>query len=281
MTTLSPDPAPHRAGLSVGGVSVVERLLQDADQLPGRQPVLLRLAQLVDDPDSSSRDLADLCASDPAFVSRLLRLANSAHYGQRGTVTALLPAISVVGRTTLRMTALAMALGLAGEHGQLPDGFWARASMVAASAELAARRLGAGPGDALCAGLLCDLGQALLFRAAPTAYAELLASAQGELLAAAERAWCGTSHADLAAQVLRVTGVPEVLCVAIGQHHDAAPDGGPLAVALRAGVLIAAGGPEDLDQLDALTDGRIDAAQGPRLALAAAASAAALSASLA
>ena len=75
--------------------------------------------------------------------------------------------------------------------------------------------------------------------------------------------------------------MPEVLCVAIAQHHDVAPEGGPLAVALRAGVLVASGEPEDLAQLDRLTDGRIDERQGARLALSAAAGAAALSASLA
>lgn len=209
---------------AAGGVGVVERLLHDVDRLPGRQPVLLRVAQLVDDPDSSTRDLAELCGADPAFTARLLRLANSAYYGRAGSVTSLVPALGVVGRTTLRTTALAMALGLSGEHGRLPDGFWARAGMVAASAQLAARDLGAPPGDALCAGLLCDLGQALLSRAAPAAYGALLArAADDDALVEAERAWCGLSHAELAGQVLRASGVPAGLCTAIEQHHDPAP----------------------------------------------------------
>ncbi len=272
-------PAAGAAVPVVGGVGVVERLLHDVDRLPGRQPVLLRVAQLVDDPDSSTRDLAELCAADPAFTARLLRLANSAYYGRAGTVTSLVPALGVVGRTTLRTTALAMALGLSGEHGRLPDGFWAQAGLVAATAQLAARDLGASPGDALCAGLLCDLGQALLSRAAPVAYAGVLA-ADGDLCEA-ERAWCGLSHADLAAQVLRASGVPDALCTAIAQHHDTAPDGGPLAVAVRVGVVVASDDDDLLAQLDTLTGGRITASTAPRLALEAAAGAAALSSALA
>lgn len=231
-----------------GGVGVVERLLHDVDKLPGRQPVLLRLAQLVDDPDSTSRDLAELCAADPAFTARLLRLANSAYYGRAGTVTSLVPAIGVVGRTSLRTTALAMALGLSGEHGSLPDGFWARAGLVAASAQVVAVEVGASPGDALCAGLLCDLGQVLLFRAAPAAYGALVAGCTDDELSEAERTWCGLSHAELAGQVLRASGMPGALCTAIEQHHDAAPEGGPLAVALRVGVLVAGDDTEALDQ---------------------------------
>ncbi|MCW2606030.1 MAG: putative signal transduction protein, partial [Frankiales bacterium] len=263
-----------------GGIGVVERLLSDVDHLPGRQPVLLRLAQLVDDPDSSTRDLAELSAADPAFTSRLLRLANSAYYGRAGTVTSLVPAIGVIGRTSLRTTALAMALGLSGEHGSLPAGFWGRAGLVAASAQLVARDLGAAPGDALCAGLLCDLGQALLYRAAPAAYGRLVASASDDALAGAERAWCGLSHAELGARVLRTSGVPAALCAAIEQHHDVAPDGGPLAVAVRVGVLVSSDDASALEQLGPLTDGLLEAADAPRLALSAAAGAAALSSAL-
>lgn len=273
MTTLSHD-AP-----SSSGAAVVERLLADLDKLPGRQPVLLRVAQVAEDPDSSNADLADLCAADPAFTSRMLRLANSAFYGQRGTVTALGPAVSLVGRSTLRTAALSMALGLAGEHGALPAGFWEKAALTAVSAQLAARSVGASPGDAICAGLLCDLGQALLHRAAPAAYGDVLASTGGDDVPGAERAWCGTDHAELGAHVLRSSGLPDVVCTAIAEHHLLAPQGGPLAIAVRAGVLIAgqAEDPDALAQLGPLTGGRLEAADGSRLALTAAANAAALS----
>lgn len=257
---------------------MVDRLLHDVDHLPGRQPVLLRLAQRVDDPDSTTADLVELCAADPAFSARLLRLANSAYYGRGGTVTALGPAIRVLGRTTLRTTALAMALGLGGEHGGLPEGFAGQAGLLAASAQLVARDVGASPGDALCAGLLCDLGSALLHRAAPAAYGVLLREAPGDLLPDAERAWCGTSHAELGAQVLRLSGVPEAVCAAIAQHHDPLPDAGPLAVAVRAGVLVAHD--DHTDALSAVTGGRLGPQDGPRLALAAAAGAAVLAALL-
>ena len=266
--------------LPAGGVSVVDRLLADVDRLPGRQPVLLRVAQAADDLDSSAADLAELCAADPAFTARLLRLANSAFYGRAGTVTSLAPAVGVVGRTTLRTTALAMALGLSGESGDLPQGFWGSAALVASSAQLLAPELGAPAGDALCAGLLADLGAALLFRAAPAAYTAVVRAAPGDARVEAERAWCGTSHAELSAQVLRASGLPESVCTAIAQHHDAVPTGGPLAVTVRAAVLVASDDPEALEQLAVLTGGRLGPKDGPRLSLAAAAGAAALCSAL-
>lgn len=255
---------------------VVAQLLHDVDRLPGRSPALLRLAQLADDPDSSAAALVDLCASDPAFTGRLLRLANSAHYGQRGGVTTLAAAVRLVGRTTLRTTALAMALGLGGEHGGLPDGFAARAALLAAAAQQVAPEVGATAGDALCAGLLADLGQALLFRAAPAAYGALLLETPVAQLCEAERAWCGTDHAELGAQVLRASGVPEVLCTAIAAHHVPEPGAAPLGVALGAAVLLVADDEEALSGLGPLTGGRLTAADAPRLVLAAAAGAAAL-----
>jgi HD-like signal output (HDOD) protein len=259
---------------------VVAQLLHDVDRLPGRSPALLRLAELADDPESSPAALVDVCAADPAFTGRLLRLANSAHYGQRGEVTTLAAAVRLVGRTTLRTTALAMALGLGGEHGGLPEGFAARAALLAAAAQQVAPEVGAAAGDALCAGLLADLGQALLFRAAPAAYGALLLDTPAKELCEAERAWCGTDHADLGAQVLRASGVPELLCAAIAAHHEPVPDAGPLGVALRAAVLVVTDDDEALSGLGVLTADRLTATDVPRLVLSATASAAALASAL-
>ena len=70
MTTLSTDPSRASPCPSAGGVSVVDRLLQDADKLPGRQPVLLRLAQLSTTPRAPRRELADLVLVRPRLHRR-------------------------------------------------------------------------------------------------------------------------------------------------------------------------------------------------------------------
>lgn len=269
------------------GAPDVAALLADLRHLPGQRPALLRVIQLSDDPDCSVWRLAEVASLDAAFATRLLQLANSAYYGRRGRVSAIGPAVAVLGADTVRGLAVTMALGLSGEHGPLPDGFSARSATTAAACRLLAPRVGADPGDAFCAGLLHEVGSVLLFRAAAAAYAPLLAL-DDLPRAQAERAWCGLTSNELGAEVLRSTGLPSSLCSAIGACP--APDGSecstPLVRVLRAGVLlaraVAAGEVDDeTEQRLALIVGPgLDGAHVRELALRAAAQAAALGASM-
>ena len=266
----------------------VRLLMQDLQQLPGSRPALLRVVRVCDDPDSSSRQLADAAACDPAFAARLLQLANSAYYGRTGRVTAIGPAVVVLGGETLRGLAVTMALGLSGEHGPLPDGFWDRAAATAAGSRLLAPRVGADSGDAFCVGLLREVGSALLFRAAPESYSALRASCPDGSLADAEREWCGWTSGELAAAVLGAAGLPEPVCTAIAEHQDAGhgEHQTSLTRALRGGVLLAcavAAGEVDDDTCGRLGDvvgAGMTVATVRELALRTAAQAAALSATM-
>lgn len=282
---------PPRAQTSVP--AAVRMLVADLRQLPGQRPALLRVVQVADDPDCSIRALGDVAAVDPAFAARLLQLANSAYYGRTGRVTAIGPAVGALGVETVRGLAVTMALGLSGEHGPLPDGFWERAATTAAASRLMAPRVGADPGDAFCVGLLAEVGQALLFRAAPEGYSGLLAAAGGDdaELARAEREWCGTTNGELAAAALAAAGLPMAICAAIGQHQGQVipcqpATLAPLTRALQAGVVLArAVATGEVDQatceaLGTVVGAAIGASAVGELALRTAAQAAALSATL-
>ena len=268
----------------------VEDLLADVHRLPGSRPALLRVVQLADAPDSSSRALAEAAAVDPAFTARLLQLANSAYYGRPGRITAIGPAVGVLGAETLRGLAVTMALGLAGEHGPLPDGFSDRAAATAAGSRLIAPLVGADAGDAFCVGLLREVGQALLFRAAPLSYPALLGSCDSADLAAAERAWCGTTSGEVAARALAGAGLPGSVCrtIAEAQLDDEARRlaGTPLGRALRGGVVLARAvasgevGGATVDELVALTGGLLDERAAHVLVLQTASQAAGLGAAL-
>ena len=268
----------------------VRSLLADVHRLPASRPALLRVVALADSPDCSARALAEASAVDPAFTARLLQLANSAYYGRQGRVTAIGPAVGVLGAETLRGLAVTMALGLAGEHGPLPDGFSDRAAATAAGSRLVAGLVAADPGDAFCVGLLREVGQALLFRAAPQSYSALLGSCDEVGLAAAERAWCGTTSGELAAQALSGAGLPASVChtIAAAQLDDEQRrlPGTSLGRALRGGVVVAravaAGAVDDAatDELAALTDGALDGRAAGVLVLRAASQAAGLSTAL-
>ncbi len=281
---MTPAPAPSALPLEV------RDLLADVHHLPAARPALLRVIELADRSDTSARSLADAAAVDPAFTARLLQLANSAYYGRPGQITAVPPAVALLGTETVRGLAVTMALGLSGEHGPLPDGFWERAATAAAGSHLVAPFVGADQGDAFCVGLLHEVGQALLFRAAPDAYAALVEDCSPAELAAAERHWCGTTSGELAAQALGGAGLPASVCSTLAAHQRDDEEGTAptlaLSRALRGGVVLSrAVATGEVDEtttaaLVALSDGALDERIAGVLVLRTASQAAGLSAAL-
>lgn len=111
------------------------------------------------------------------------------------------------------------ASGLGGNDA--PAEFRTRAAAVATGASLLARRVGADAPEAFCAGLLHDLGTALLHQHAPDQHAAVVAKAlQGHSLLELELDTYGGTHASLAADVLLAWRFPAELCDAIGKHHE-------------------------------------------------------------
>jgi HD-like signal output (HDOD) protein len=263
----------------------VEKLLGGLDDLPGQRSALLRVAGLSDDEETSLEMLALACAADPPFAARLLAMANSAYYSRRDPATSLEVAITTVGRESLRSLALVTALGLSGQAKPAHEGFWAHAANMATASAQVARGLGARSGDAFCAGLLADVGQALLLQAAPGEYGQFLGTPCDADRREAEIAWCGVSHADLGASVMGRLGLPAPLCSAVALHDGGGasePAQDPLGRSVQVGVLLArvadAGelDEQDVQDLAILTDGVMSAADANRLILQSASAAAAL-----
>jgi putative nucleotidyltransferase with HDIG domain len=263
---------------------LIERLMADVEKLPSQRAALLRVVQAASDPQVSARDLGAVCAVDPALVSRLLRMVNSVYYARPAPVTSITTAVSVLGFETVSALALASALADPDAGVPLPESFWHSAATVAVTTRHAARLLQADESAALSAGLLCDVGQALLFRAAPDEYAKIADSAESGALAAAERALYGVSHGDISARALRLMGLPEPMYDAVARHHRPVPEPprAPLEAALRAGVLLAQAVDEGsvrdstVQAVSSLTGGRINGAAARGIALDAAGEVAAL-----
>ena len=221
--------------------SLVEQLLLELEQLPASRAVALRVVQVIDDPATGAAEAAAAISADPALTARILRVANSVYYGLSGRVANPSFAITVVGFSTVRSLAVVGAAGLAGSDA-FPPGFWMRSAAVASGASLVARRCGAVAPEAFSAGLLHDLGSALLRQYDRAGYDALLlrAALGGEPVPAAELRLYGATAASLCAQVLSAWHFPQPLCEAIARRHDLADRKGPALVrALHAGAALA------------------------------------------
>src|SRR6185436_8603563 len=168
-------PLPSWADAPVSGpVFDIEHVLASIDTMAAQRPVAAQIVSVANSDDTSARALSRILASDVALASRVMKLANSAYFGMRGRVTSLQFAVTVVGFTTVR-TMATVALTDLDDESRLPQNFWTVTTSLALAASTLAPRFGERPQDALCIGLLAQMGAALLHHNAPDGYRELMA----------------------------------------------------------------------------------------------------------
>jgi putative nucleotidyltransferase with HDIG domain len=200
-------------------------LVAEITQLPVQPGAAMRLLWMLEDPRTSAADLGRLIESDPALSTQVIRLANTAFYGLSGKVSSAWRAVTVLGLATVRALATTAAFDLFSEKGRsVPDSFWEHSVTTAAASSSLARRVGVQANDAFSAGLLHDIGTALMFRRAPRRYdsvLERLAENSELTLVEAEHDEFGVTHATVGAAALSVMKFPPELTEAIGTHHTA------------------------------------------------------------
>lgn len=203
-------------------------LVRDISGIVTLPDVYLRINQLVEDPNSSSADIALAAGQDAAFAAKLLKLANSAHYGFPATIDTVAKAVTVIGTAQVRN--LALSLSVAGSFEKLPNSlvsmrnFWKHSLLCA----LAARQLGrlAGrcdPESLFTAGLLHDIGELIIFNRLPEqaheALLTVLDSQQEIAVPDAEAAIIGFNHAEVGGALAESWQLPAMLRECIAFHH--------------------------------------------------------------
>ncbi len=159
--TASPFPRSDDSPLDLSSEAGLDRVLTSIDSMAAQRPVAARIVAATNSDDVSARELSRVLATDVALAGRVMKLANSAMFAMRGRVDSLQFAVTVVGFTTVR-TMATVALTDLDDESRLPADFWTTTTHLALSAASVAPRLGQRAQDALCVGLLAELGTALL-----------------------------------------------------------------------------------------------------------------------
>lgn len=195
-------------------------VLEELKRLPMRPSSVSHALAILDDPNASAREVASALQTDPTLCARLLHLANSPYFGLSGKVANIERAVVALGGSTVRSLAVSTAAGMFGQRDEMPEDFWEHSMAVAAGASIAARFAHVSPGDALCAGLLHDLGSALLYRLDRDHYnARLAQGLDPQAYLASEHDAYGGDHAVIGAFALDAWKLPVSICDAIRNHH--------------------------------------------------------------
>lgn len=205
---------------------LLTRLL-NSPKLPSVPAVAVRLLELAQDPECTTKAIVEVIKADPALAVKILKSANSSFFSFRSEIKTLEQAIPMIGRAAV--TSLVLSFSLTNEA--ITDEklsrhyrrFWLQSIVQASAGELMAKWAGVTQASELfmtC--LLLDLGQLALLKVLRTEYVPFLEQAEqtGEPLHSVEARTLGFTHVDVGASLLEQWKLPAVMCQAIRAHHS-------------------------------------------------------------
>jgi len=210
------------------GRELIRKIVSNTAALPAMPEVMFRVQQLIKHPTTSPAQLAKVIETDPAMVTGILKVANSAYYGFRGKVSTIQHASSLFG--TRRLAELITAMSAGGVLGNAMEGYrlkagdmWRHSIMVACTASEIAAELQADMLDsAYMAGLLHDMGKIILdpyVRERRLLFDHYFASNPGRTIQDAERDILGFDHAVIAGILCEKWSLPKTISFGIRNHH--------------------------------------------------------------
>jgi HD-like signal output (HDOD) protein len=204
---------------------IAEQILSDME-LPTLSTVASRLIQVVSDPESTVREIADIIEMDPSLSMKLLRVANSAYFRRQTKATTIERAAVTLGSNYLKVVALGFQFSKAfeGVNGKGFDQgeFWRDSLLRACMARrLAGLDCPAVREEAFLVGLLQDLGIPVLARHFQCDYIEVFERARGcrGRLSAEETAEFEINHIHVVKRLCKTWSIPARISRPIERHH--------------------------------------------------------------
>jgi HD-like signal output (HDOD) protein len=194
-------------------------------QLPAPPKVYRELNALLENGTVAPAEIASRIESEPAITAKLLQIANSSFFGLARECTSVVRAVTYLGVGTVRFLVLSLEAfdGLGGSAAR--HGFdAARARRRALLCGRLAARIVAEPAhadDALCAGMLHEVGTLVLAAHLPALYAEITRDAARDgcpLHRVEPPRLGGITHAEVGAYLLALWGLPAQVVDAVAHQ---------------------------------------------------------------
>ncbi len=199
-------------------------------KLPTMPEIMVKIQTLLQDAKSGPLEIGAAVAADPTLTAKILRVANSSHYGLRAPVLTSEQAAVVIGVRTLKNIALQVSVmqryQYLSQHADFDlEEVWGHAMAVAElSRELATMSRhtgGLAPEEFYTCGLLHDIGKVVLLETYGERYLDVLRHARqaNQALHLSEEVVLGFTHVDVGALLAQKWLLPERVAAAIEFHH--------------------------------------------------------------
>ena len=203
--------------------------------------VTAKIISTVEDPKSSATRLHQIVSHDPALVTRILKVVNSAFYGLPGQIASVERAIVLLGLNAIKNIAVAASIGQLFRAGKLCDGFsakdlWTHCIAVGVTARDLAKQMKLPIADeAFLAGMIHDVGILLQLQTSPEQLKEVCEKAKTSEsnFCELERQVIGIDHQQLGAALAEQWKFPHSCQLVAGHHHN------PMALSDQHRILVA------------------------------------------
>jgi len=207
---------------------IKDKIIKAVKDLPPMPKVIIKIQTLLIDPNSNTKQIADLIETDQAIAAKVLRMANSSFYGMSGKVSSVQHAAVILGFKSLaELTTVAGFSGLLGKklsgYGYNSNELWKHSLAVALASKIISEKINPEfTNEALTAGLIHDIGKLILdpFVLERREAFDILLEGGNQTFLEAEKQILGFDHAEIAAEICKNWKYPEPLTLAIKYHHN-------------------------------------------------------------
>lgn len=207
---------------------VPEELILNVCDIPAVPIVAFKVLRLIENPNSTLEDIQKAITADQAMATKILKIANSAFYGARRSIDTISDAITIIGFNTVKNVVLAISTREVYKgFGLFEQKLWEHSLGVSIASGLMAGEISfVKREEAIVAGLLHDIGKAILNNSQPEKYSIVNQAVYEKIKPYAffEKEVFGFDHSDVGYLLAEKWGFPELLCNVILKHHTWSSD---------------------------------------------------------
>jgi putative nucleotidyltransferase with HDIG domain len=211
-----------------------KKLYSRVNELPTLPVVVPKLIQLMEDSKSDLKEITRVISFDPAFASKILKVANSSYYGFPKKIGELDRAVNILGFNMVKSLALSLGVVNTLSHGHSKKffsekGLWYHSVAVAiCSREIVSSFLKLKKKEHMfVVGLLHDMGKLVFDLYFTDLFEQAIYVVENKgtySLAESERSVIGYDHGQVGALLLERWNFPENVILPIKNHHLADVD---------------------------------------------------------
>ena len=193
--------------------------------LPTLPGIVTRIAEMVDSPETTGRQLGREIAKDQVISAKVLKLVNSGFYGFSEPISTIQHAVTLLGFNTVKSLVLSSTV-LDLMKDSLP-GLWEHSLACARTCSIIAGHIELDEQEEIStAGLLHDLGKVILRQTMEREFRRIATYVDRAdmLFYQAEEKVLGVSHGEMGGWLLEKWALPPKLVEPIVDHHDFRPN---------------------------------------------------------